>query len=297
MGCAPSSEEAGVANESALNDSASDATTAGIQEGSIEADGVLLLLNDRQTTTFEVLDSRSGIEVDVAKAIADYRTDAEGKPRWFKTLAEVDALPGTTPEVFTKLLADARANLYVDEGAFDPPTLAQIVAPEFGPVTSETVRVDAGFDGMSPDDARRLVRNRVPNNIHRENEAFLNDTIARTHKAFTLGIGNLFVANAPFAGWLRGLGADKITMLGTMSTIHPTVLLTEKGGVKSYWIRNSSGYEPIDWPTYHYPIIMKGYVRLETDPEGQGIRIFYPACPLKVLESSTHVVVEDNPDP
>lgn len=294
VGCASSAGDHASSSESAIGETESE---AGIAEGSIEAEGVLLLVNDRSTTTTDILNKRAGVDVSVAQAIVDYRTSA-GKPRWFKTIAEIDALPGTTKEVFAQLLADARANGYVDEGNFDPPTLADIAIPEDVLITPtfDTVQVNAGFDGMSPDDVVRLVRNRVPNEIYRANEQFLLKTIRTTHKSFTLGIGNLFVQNAPFASWLRGLQADEITLLGTMSAIHPTVLKTKKDGVETYWFRNAQGYESVNWATYHYPIIMRAHVRLETDPAGQGVRIYYPACPMKALEGPTSTV-EENPDP
>jgi hypothetical protein len=284
------------ASESAIGESGDAALIA---EGSLEAEGVLLLVNDRATTSADILNERAGVDATVAQAIVAYRTDEAGKPRWYKTIAELDAIAGTTAAVFQQLLADARANNYLDEGDFLPPTLAQIEVPEIigVPPTIDSVQVNAGFDGMSPDDVVRLVRGRVPNDIYRDNEQFLLGTIRTTFKSFTLGIGNLFVANAPFASWLRGLQADEITMLGTMSAIHPTVLKTKKDGVESYWVRNAQGYEAIDWPTYHYPIIMRAHVRLETDPAGQGVRVFYPACPLKVLEGPTSITVEENPDP
>jgi hypothetical protein len=297
VGCSQASAtDHASASESAIGESGE---SASIAEGSIEADGVLLLVNDRGTTSAAILSGRAGVDATVAQAIVAYRTDESGKPRWYKTLAELDAIPGTTAAVFHQLLADARANNYVDEGDLVPPTLAQIEVPDIlgVPATSDTVKVNAGFDGMSADDVLRLVRGRVPNNIHRDNEQFLLQTIRTTFKAFTLGIGNLFVESAPFASWLRGLQADEITMLGTVSAIHPTVLKTKKDGVESYWVRNAQGYEPIDWPTYHYPILMRAHVRLETDPAGQGVRVFYPACPLKVLESPTSITVEENPDP
>lgn len=296
MGCAPASSDEAASSEAALGE---EVAAAGLREGTAEADGVLLLVNDHSTTTVDILTQRAGLPLEVAQAIVDYRTDEGGTPRWYKSLAELDAIPGTTAATFQQLVADAHENYYVDEGPFDPPTRAEVDVPDtiFGPISIDTVSVLAGYDGMSPDDVRRLVRNRVPNVIDDSNERFLQNTITSTHKAFTLGVGNLFVPSAPFGGWLRDLHADKITLLGTMSAIHPTVLVTEKDGVESYWVRNAQGYEPIDWPTYHYPIIMRAYVRLETDPAGPGVRIFYPACPLKVLEQPTSIAVEDNPDP
>lgn len=294
VGCASTPNDHASSSEAAIGENQSE---AGIAEGSIEAEGVLLLVNDRSTTTLDILNKRAGLDVNVAQTIVSYRTEA-GKPRWFKTIAELDALPGTTKEVFAQLLADARANHYVDEGDFDPPTLADIEIPDTIGITPtfDTVKVNAGFDGMPTDDAVRLVRNRVPNNIYRDNEQFLLQTIRTTHKSFTLGVGNLFVENAPFASWLRGLQADEITLLGTMSALHPTVLKTKKAGVETYWFRNAQGYEAIDWATYHYPIIMRAHIRLETDPAGQGVRIFYPACPMKALEGPTSIV-DENPDP
>lgn len=295
MGCAPAASDDPASSEAAIED---EVGAAGLVEGTVEGDGVLLLVNDHGTTTSDLLISGAGLAPATAHAIVAHRTDASGKPRWFKTVAELDAIPGTTAETFTRLLAYARANAYLDEGVLGPPALAEIVIPDdmIGPISTDTVRIDAGFDGLSPSDALRIVRGRVPNDIHRENEQFLRDTIATTHRAFTLGVNNLFVKSAPFGSWLRGLGADKITLLGTMSALHPTVLVTEKAGVATYWFRSAQGYEPIEWATYHYPILMRAHVRLETDPEGPGVRVFYPACPLKVLEAPTGITVEEPPD-
>src|SRR6478735_7497633 len=94
VGCASPASEHASSSESAIGE-----TEAGIAEGSIEAEGVLLLVNDRSTTTTDILNKRAGLDISVAQSIVAARTDATGKPRWFKTIADVAAIPGTTKEV------------------------------------------------------------------------------------------------------------------------------------------------------------------------------------------------------
>lgn len=114
------------------------------------------------------------------------------------------------------------------------------------------------------------------------------------HKAFTLAVGNLFAQGSPHATFAKSLGADKLTLLGTMSALNPTILVAEKAGETSYYARGASGrYEPIATPKY--PVIMRAKIRLETgaanDP-GQGVRVFYPAWSAKVLAGPTTVITE-----
>jgi len=270
-------------------------SAAGIKAGSLEEEGVLLLVNDRATTR-EVLAQRARVNATASKAIAAYRTDAAGNPRWFKTLDEVDKLPSTTTLAFTRLVADARANGYVEAPGFDPPTLAKIaLPPNLGrPPTSNDVTVEAGFDGKTPAEVLAIVRGRLTNTVDPSNERFVDSTITANHKAFTIAVGNFLIPSSPngrLLASLRGLGAKKFTLLGTMSAIKPTIIETEDAnGIKSYWSRGDTGqFGRIDKPSY--PVIMRARLRID-GPEGQGVRVFYPAWSAKVLTGPTTVVIE-----
>jgi hypothetical protein len=264
------------------------ATAAGIAAGSHEAEGVVLLVNDRAVTA-SVLETRTGLDANVAEAIVAFRTASDGSPRWFSSIDEVDALPSTNEAVFRRLVDDARAQGYVEAPGFDPPTSARLSVPDdLGrPPTSADVTVEAGFDGKSPDEVLALVRGRLTNTVDTSNERFVAQTIRDTHKAFTIAVGNLFASGSPPAAFVRSLGADKLVMLGTMSALHPTIIVAEKAGVTSYYARGASGgYEPIAPP--HYPIIMRCGVALEP----QGVRVFYPPWSAKVLSGPTTVIIE-----
>ena len=269
--------------------------SAGIRAGSPEEEGVLLLANDRIVTT-ETLKTRTKLSASVARSITSFRTAADGKPRWFSTIDQIDALPSTSKSVFQRLVADAKTSGYTEAPGFDPPTLARIsVPPNLGrQPTSNDVDVEAGFDGKAAAEAAILVRGRLTNTVDASNERFVGRTIADDHKAFTLAIGNLFAQGSPHAAFAKALGADKLTLLGTMSAVHPTILVAEKAGVTSYYARGASGgYEPLATP--HYPVIMRARIRLETgaaDDPGQGVRVFYPAWSAKVLEGPTTVIIE-----
>jgi hypothetical protein len=269
--------------------------SAGITSGSADEEGVLLLVNDR-AVTIDTLKARTKLTVPVAKSITAFRTAADGKPRWFSTVDEIDALPATGKVAFQRLVADAKASGYTEVAGFDPPTLAKIsVPPNLGrPPTSNDVTVEAGFDGKPAAEAAILVRGRLTNTVDSSNEGFVRRTIADNHKAFTLAVGNFFAQGSPPATFAKALGAEKLTLLGTMSAVRPTILLAEKGGVKTYYARGAGGaYEAIAAPKY--PVIMRARIRLATgaanDP-GQGVRVFYPAWSAKVLTGPTTTIIE-----
>ena len=291
MGCAA---DAGDGNDEEIGEAEGEIgaspKSAGLKAGSPEEEGVLLLVNDR-TVTLDVLKARTKVTAGVAKSIIAFRTTADGAARWFSTIDEIDALPSTGKVAFQRLVADANASGYTEAPGFDAPTLAKIsVPPNLGrPPTSNDVTVEAGFDGKPAAEAAMLVRARLTNVVDSSNERFVGQTIKDNHKAFSLGIGNLFAQGSPHATFAKSLGADKLTLLGTMSSVRPTILLAEKAGTKAYYARGASGrYEPIETPKY--PVIMRANIRLATgatDDPGQGVRVFYPAWSAKVLTGPT----------
>ena len=284
-GCAADAGEATEAQEGELGEVP---RSAGIAEGSLDEEGVLLEVNDRAVTA-DVLTSRAGLAASAASAIVAFRKADDGSPRWFASLDEVAAQPSVDKPAFEHLLADARAHGYVEASGFDPPTAARLSVPDHlpHPPTANDVTVVAGFDGLAPDAASAIVRSRLTNTVDPSNERFTNDTIRATHKAFTIALGNLFAQGSPHAVFVKNLGADQLTLIGTMSAVKPTILVAVKGGATTYYARgDSGGYEAIDTPKY--PIIMRSKVQL--DP--QGVRLFYPAWSAKVLEKPTGTVIE-----
>jgi hypothetical protein len=271
--------------------------SAGMKAGSPEEEGVLLLVNDR-TVTLDVLKTRTKVTAAVAKSIVAFRTAADGKPRWFSTIDEVDALPATGKVTFQRLVADAKTGGYTEAPGFDAPLLAKLSVPSnLGrPPTSNDVTVEAGFDGKPAAEAAILVRSRLTNTVDSSNERFVAQTIKDNHKAFTIAVGNMFAAGSPHALFVRSLGAEKLTLLGTMSSLNPTILLAEKAGTKAYYARGAGGrYEPIETPKY--PVIMRAQIRLATsapDDPGQGVRVFYPAWSARQLIGPTTVITEGN---
>jgi hypothetical protein len=289
-GCASETPEEEIAEDE--GELGSSPRSAGIEAGSREEEGVILLVNDR-TVTADVLKARTRVTASVAKSIVAYRTDAAGAPRWFATVDEIDALPSTGKVTFQRLVADATTNGYVEAPGFDPPTQARLAYPEnLGrPPTSADITVEAGFDGKSPAEVGTLVRARLSNVVDSSNERFVTQTITDTHKAFTIAVGNMFAQNSPPATFAKSLGADSLTMLGTMSAIKPTILVAVKGAQTTYYARGASGaYEAIDTPKY--PVIMRARIRLGGGTEEQGVRVFYPAWSARVLAGPTTTIIE-----
>lgn len=265
------------------------AREAGITKGSLEEEGVLLLINDRAFDA-TALERKVGIGPSVAWAIESFRTAPDGKARWFKTIDELDELPSTNLATFQKLITSARANGYVEAAGFDPPTSARLSVPDnLGrPPNSNDVTVEAGFDGKTPDEVLAIVRSRITNEIDPRNDRFVGDTLRTNHKAFTIAVGNLFAQGSPHAAFAARLGADRLTMLGTMSSVTPTILMAEKAGTTTYYARGAQGYAPIDTP--RYAVVMRARIRLGA--EGQGVRLFYPAWSASALSGPTAVIIE-----
>jgi hypothetical protein len=261
--------------------------SAGIAAGSLEEEGVLLLVNDRAVDA-ATLTARTRMTAGVAKAIVAFRTDDEGKPRWFSNIDEIDAIPRTGKATFVRLVDDARKHGYVEAPGFEPPAYRLSIPDHLGrPPTSADVTVEAGFDGKTPDEARAIVLSRLTNTVHESNRRFIDKTITDAHKAFTIAVSNLFAPRSPHAAWIGATGAEKITVLGTTSAVMPTFIKAEAGDSVAYFARGASGaYEAIQEP--RYPVIMRARVSLEP----AGVRIFYPAWSAKVLTGPTTVITE-----
>jgi len=289
-GCAAETTDEPIAEDE--GELGSSPRSAGLESGSLEEEGVLLLVNDRSVTV-DVLRARTKVTAGVARSIVAYRTDSAGAPRWFETIDQIDALPSTGKVTFQRLIADATASGYVEAPGFDSPTQARLAYPEnLGrPPTSADVTVEAGFDGKSPAEVSAIVRGRLTNVVDSTNEAFVTQTIAAAHKAFTIAVGNMFAQSSPPASFASSLGAESLTMLGTMSALNPTILVAVKGGQPTYYARGASGaYEAIATP--RYPVIMRARIRLGTDAQEQGVRLFYPAWSAKVLSGPTTTIIE-----
>lgn len=269
--------------------------SAGITEGSLQEEGVLLLVNDRAVTE-DTLTSRTDLSAPVAKSITAFRTGADGKPRWFSSIDEIDALPETTTSVFERLVADATANGYVEPADLIEPRVALAIPPNLGRLpTEKEVIVEGGFDGKTPQEAVAIVRSRLTNTVHSSNERFVTQTITDNHKAFTLALNNFFVFVSKHRIFASQLNADKLSVIGTMSALHPTYLIAEKAGVTTYYTRGERGvYEAVAKPTY--PVIMRARIRIiNSGAPGQppaGVRVFYPAWSAKVLAGPTSEIIE-----
>ena len=196
-GCAATSDDGTAGAEGELGADGNDLRP-------LEVEGVLLLVNDRAVTA-DALATRVGLGATTAKAIVDGRGNVGGTPRWFKTLAELTAIPGIGDSALDRLVADARANGYVEADGFEPPTAAKLSVPDglgHAP-TSADVTVEAGFDGKSPDQVLATVRGRLMNTIDASNERFVNETIRANHKSFTIALGNLFAVSSPFVTFVN----------------------------------------------------------------------------------------------
>ncbi len=282
-GCSAGSQDDGDEAASAL-----EALPDGLSDVSAEADGVRMLANDRRVGA-DVLTSRAGLSPAAAADIVAARKNRQGAQRWYRSVHDVLLLPAVSTADIQLLVRDAVANGYVERPGFDDPVSARLSIPDATPRPRESdITVEAGFDGLAPDAAVALVRSRLTNVVDPRNESFVETTVRRNHKAFTIAAWNLLGRDTPPAVFARNLRAEKLTLLGTMSAVKPTILLAETGTQKTYYARGDSGaYERLATaPTY--PVIMRVGLRLAP----LGIRVFYPDWSATVLEHETATIVE-----
>jgi hypothetical protein len=288
LGCAGTDEVADTSDE----DLVSSPQAAGIAPGSFEETAVLNLANDLALDA-AAYRTRVKVTLTVANAILKYRTTAPGN-RLFDSIAQVDALTGTGKAAFTALKTYGIQNGY----DFSAPTKSVLNIPDnLGrPPTSNDVTVLKGFDGLSPAEVELVVRSKLLTSVHPSNQRFLADTILQSHKAFTIAIGNFLIANAPPERFLRQQApGTKATLLGTASSLNPTILELELNGTKRYFMRSQTGgsYEPIDprlltATGIRYPVLMRCGIRLIP----QGVRVEYPTWKADVLSSPTATIIE-----
>lgn len=257
---------------------------AGIAEGSLDEEGVLVSVNDAKTTA-ATLETQAGLPAAVATAITTFRTST----RFFESVDEIDALAGTDADVFRKLVIHAKETGATEAPGFDALDKVRLRLPDgfHGRPTSADIVVEAGFDGLSAEDVRLRVRGRLRGTVHPSNDRFVDQTIAQTLHAFTIGVNNLFASGSPHATFARALDADRLTLVGTMSSVSPTFLVAEKGGTTTWYTRQSGEYVPT--PAPKYPLVMRARVRLGDAP---GVRVFYPSWKAKVLAAPTGEVIE-----
>ncbi len=256
---------------------------AGIAEGSLEEEGVLVCVNDAKTTSAAL--EGAGLPAEVAAALTSFRSGA----RFFESVDEVDAIAGTDADVFRRLVTYAKDTGATEAPGFDPLDKVRLRLPDgfHGRPTSADIVVEAGFDGLSAEEVRVRVRSRLRGTVHPSNDRFVDETIAETLHAFTIGVNNLFASGSPHATFARALDADRLTLVGTMSSVTPTFLVAEKNGTTTWYTRQTGAYVMAPAPTY--PRIMRARVRLGDAP---GVRVFYPSWKATVLAAPTGEVIE-----
>lgn len=269
--------------------SALESLPTGMNEDSAEAIGVRMLANDRRVTV-DVLTTRTGLSPAAAKGVVAARTGPGGVQRWYRSAADVLSLPAVGTDDIARMAKDAAQNGYVEKPGFDAPDQVRLrlAHPTSAPKESDIV-VDAGFDGQSPDAVLALVRSRLTNTVDQDNDSFVTDTIRASHKAFTIAAFNLLGPNTPPGKFAANLHASTLTLLGTVSAVHPTILVAETAGQKKYYARGEGGtYVPLS-EAPKYPVLMTAKLRLAP---AAGIRVFYPEWSAKVLREPTGTVIE-----
>lgn len=281
------SADAAVEDES--SSSALESLPGGITDESIDAEGARILANDRNVT-WQTLATSATLPRQAAEAIVAHRSDASGAPRWFTSLTEVLALPEVGESDVRALVLYGVANGYAEKRGFEVPNMARLSMERAQPRPSERdITVEAGFDGKAPDEVVDLVRARLTNVVHQQNESFVRKTIRDNHKAFTIAAWNMLGARgSPPADFANNLQADKLTMMGTMSSMMPVYVVAERGGQTSYYARGERGtYQELP-SAPKYPVIMRARLRLAP----AGIRVFYPEWSAPVLARETTTITE-----
>ncbi len=265
--------------------------SAAIKPGSPEEAAVLLVANDRALGEAQ-LKGEVLVTATAAKSLLAFRagpTSDRADDQWFLTLAQLDTQKGTTKTFFSRMVTFAKNRGYVEPTALVAPDQALLEVPDnLGrPPTSNDVTVVKGFDGRTFEATLALVQGRLTNHVHPQNERLVRDTVAISHKAFTIAVGNLFAPDSPPQRFVNSLGASQISVLGLMGQITPVAIEARYAdGRVEYYQRKTLDYERVEKPPQR--LIMRTRISLEP----AGVAVYYPAWSLTVLKQPTTTVIE-----
>jgi hypothetical protein len=274
LGCADAEET--LDEESSVDDLTTD--TKAIAPGSFQEEAVLLVAGDRALGDAE-FKTKVKITATATKSILAYRNGKAAAPDddgYFKKLADLDGLTGTTATFYKRVLEyAAKTDGYLDGGATVTPDKGLFQIPDnLGrPPTSNDVTVVKGLDGRTSEEAYKLFRGRVTNRIAPSNEAIARSTFLETHRLFNISLANFFAANSPTAAFVKQLGAKTVMLKGLLTGANTNLMLeaTFADGRVVYYQKNGGNYAPVAKPTYQ--VIMRSPIVLTTP----GVRVFYPA--------------------
>lgn len=154
----------------------------------------------------------------------------------------------------------------------------------------DDITIQWGLDNRTPDEVAKLVRSNFSGAVHQQNEGFIERSVPKTHRAFTVAVNNAFTPNSPFQAFRAQLPPDaEFTMLGTLAAdLHPTLVrvkFPQEAEPRLYEL-TPDGYQQRS--NVSYPIIME--TPLQFDPD--RVAPSYPSWTMAQLATPLTTVFE-----
>lgn len=153
------------------------------------------------------------------------------------------------------------------------------------------VTIKKGFDGLSPDEVTGKVKKNLKGTLHPSNKTFVEKTIRENHRAFTMAISNMFVADSPpnrFVGLLAA--RNTVTVQGTMSSVNPVIIKAQAPGqAEPRYYAKGPGGDYVEIPAHKYPVVMESQIRFRPEP---SLTVNYPVWRTPALAGPITTITE-----
>jgi len=162
--------------------------------------------------------------------------------------------------------------------AFNDLDLAEIDFPKNPekPLTQDDVTVIKGFDGKTPEEVAKIVRERLKTKASPIYNDLIHDRSIEVHKHFTLWISNAFAPNFPSSEFVKIVAVEGVRVF-IEATIRGDIYLVTRSEAdgEQYYLAKGNSFDPIavasGFKSFTPPIMV---AELRIDP--QGVRIEYP---------------------
>ena len=136
------------------------------------------------------------------------------------------------------------------------------------PPRTTDVTVKSGFDGKTPAEVVDLVKGNLTNALHPSNVRLVEQSIKDNHKAFTMAVSNMFVANSPPNRFVSNLlQTNAVTVQMTMSSVNPVIIQARGPGTPGLsWYGKGPNGDWVQIPKPKYPVVAQSQLRLAPAP-------------------------------
>jgi hypothetical protein len=173
---------------------------------------------------------------------------------------------------------------------FAAPKANITLPPNLGrPPVARDLIIKKGFDGLTREQAVAKVLAGLGTKVAPQNATLAKETAGEAFRNFNVAMSNTFLPGSPNNVFLKSLGNQQLTLLGTMSSIQPTVYkaVNPANGQTKYYARDWTG-NFAELPKPPLNVVMEARLRLEPP----GLVMSYPKWKNAALSGPLSTIVE-----